>query len=575
MAVLKSIGDLYPSVPLLGDTITIGRGGTNSIPLADNACSSRHAQFIHDAQGWSIQDRGSLNGTFVNGQRIQPAQSVRLIQRDRILLGATEFSFELETAPAAAPVVPAAARQAPGGANYAGSFMQPVADEARIGRPSNADLQRSLIIDDTSDDAGGSHFEFRAVDPMPQSSTQTLVVGTSRRLAPPGHAPIGGRAEGLAEIKLRLIQDVSEKLVRILEPQQLLDEILTIVMEQAGADRGMLCLLNEHRTPTPIAVRGLADDAQVRISRTVLHMVLDRRSGVLIQQPSNSANLLRSLAEMEVCSTLCAPLWTGDKIMGLLSLDSTRPAKIFSEDDLDLLLAVAHQAAMGIERIRLSQAVESERSVKTYLSKYLDNRIVEQIAGSAPGVDPLAPAEKIVTVLFSDIVSFTKICEGLAPVEVAAFIREYLSSMTDVVFAHGGTIDKYIGDALMALFGAPLPSPSSAADAIRAALEMRSLVQSFRSPRPGSPPLRVRIGVNTGPVVVGNIGSTRRVEYTAIGDAVNVAARLQAFARPNEICIDETTHAQTSDAFVVEEIGTIDVRNRAQPVAVYKVIRAK
>jgi len=213
--------------------------------------------------------------------------------------------------------------------------------------------------------------------------------------------------------------------------------------------------------------------------------------------------------------------------------------------------------------------------VKTYLSKYLDNRIVEQIAGSAQGVDPLAPAEKIVTVLFSDIVSFTKICEGLAPVEVATFIREYLSSMTDVVFAHGGTIDKYIGDALMALFGAPLPSPTSAADAIRAALEMRSLVQNFRAPRPGSPPLRVRIGVNTGPVVVGNIGSTRRVEYTAIGDAVNVAARLQAFARPNEICIDETTCAQTSDAFVVEEIGAIDVRNRAKPVAVYKVIRAR
>ena len=81
--------------------------------------------------------------------------------------------------------------------------------------------------------------------------------------------------------------------------------------------------------------------------------------------------------------------------------------------------------------------------------------------------------------------------------------------------------------------------------------------------------------MNTGPVVVGNIGSTRRMEYTAIGDAVNVAARLQAFARPNEICIDETTYSQTSDAFVVEEIGAIDVRNRAKPVAVYKVIRAK
>jgi len=577
MAVLKSIGDPSSSFPLLGDTITIGRGNTNSIPLADNACSSRHAQFIRDAQGWCIQDRGSLNGTFVNGQRIQPAESVYLSQGDRILIGATELSFELDSAAATDSVAPPTAPEAKEGANYASSFIQSMADVARTGRPPGADLQQSLIIDDAADDTSGSHFEFRSVDPMPLSSEQTLQLGSSRRRAPSaGLVPIGRpTGEGLAEIKLRLILDVSEKLVQILEPRQLLDEILTIVMGQAGADRGMLCLLDDQRQPTPIAVRGLADDQTVRISRTVLHRVLDRRSGVLIQQSSNSANLLRSLEEMQVCSTLCAPLWTGDKIVGLLSLDSTRPTKIFNEEDLELLLAVAHQAAMGIERIRLGQVIEAERSVKTYLSKYLDNRIVEQIAGSAAGVDPLAPTEKVVTVLFSDIVSFTKICEGLAPVEVATFIREYLSSMTDVVFAHGGTIDKYIGDALMALFGAPLPSPNSAADAIRAALEMRRLVQDFRAPRPGSPPLRVRIGVNTGPVVVGNIGSTRRMEYTAIGDAVNVAARLQSFARPNEICIDETTYAQTSDAFIVEEIGAIDVRNRAKPVAVYKVIRAK
>ena len=318
MAVLKSIGDPATAFPLLGDTITIGRGGANSIPLADNACSSRHAQFIRDAEGWNIQDRGSLNGTFVNGQRIQPAENVRLLPGDRIMVGATEFLLELETPRAAGPIASRAASESAvldpaSGANYAGSFMQSMADDGRTGRPIGADLQQSLIIDDGADDASGSHFEFRSVDPMPLGSEQTLQLGGSRRRDPSAGLGAIGQPSGerLAEIKLRLLLDVSEKLVQILEPRKLLDEILTIVMDQAGADRGMLCLLDDQRQPTPIAVRGLANDQTVRISRTVLHRVLDRRSGVLIQQASNSANLLRSLEEMQVCSTLCASVVDG------------------------------------------------------------------------------------------------------------------------------------------------------------------------------------------------------------------------------------------------------------------------
>ncbi len=320
----------------------------------------------------------------------------------------------------------------------------------------------------------------------------------------------------------------------------------------------------------------MEEGEQVRISRTVLKRVSEERTGVLINQSAGvTGNMYRSLEEMSVHSTLCVPLWTGDKIIGLLSLDAMRADRTFTQQDLDVLLAIAHQAAMGIERGRLSQLVESEREMRSYLSKYLDNRIVERITHRTGGDDPLAPAERIVTVLFSDIVSFTKMSEGLEPSQVGGFIRDYLTAMTEIIFAHGGTIDKYIGDAVMALFGAPVPSENSATDAIKAALEMRDRVRDFQPPGGKQGPLRVRFGINTGLVVVGNFGSARRTEYTAIGDAVNVASRLQTFARPNEICIDEETFAKTGGAFLVEEIGTVDVKNRAQPIAVYKVLRAK
>jgi adenylate cyclase len=247
--------------------------------------------------------------------------------------------------------------------------------------------------------------------------------------------------------------------------------------------------------------------------------------------------------------------------------------KSFSNDDLDVLLAVAHQAALGIERDRMSRQISAERHVRDYLSKYIDKQIVEQISARADMEDPLEAAERKVTILFSDIVSFTKISESLKPTELAGFIREYLSAMTDIVFAHGGTIDKYIGDAVMALFGAPVTTENASECAVRTALAMKERIAAFSVPGQKAP-LRVRVGINTGVAVVGNLGSDRRMEYSALGDAVNVASRLETFARPNEIVVDDRTYAETKDKFVYEQIGDIDVKNRAQPVPVYKVIKA-
>ena len=444
-------------------------------------------------------------------------------------------------------------------------------------------VMESLLIDDSPETqiAGLTGVEFRRVDggPTPQrhmptsdstlANKQTLQLSLGPKLpaAPPPSAllsPESARSgEGLAEAKLRLIQRVSEKLVRIFEPQQLLDEIMSIVIDQTGADRGILCLLDEKRVPVPLVTRGLAQGEQIRLSRTVLRRLLDERAGVLIHAGDTPSTMMNSLIEMQVHSTLCVPLWTGDRIIGLLSLDSTRTNRTFTEEDLDMLLAVAHQAAVGIERGRLSQLVESERQMRGYLSKYLDNRIVEEIAKRGSAGDPLAPAERVITVLFSDIVSFTKMSEGMEPGPLANFVREYLTAMTEIIFAHGGTIDKYIGDAVMALFGAPVASLDSPVNAIRAALAMRDRLKEFKPPSGLHGALRARFGINTGRATVGNIGSAQRMEYTAIGDTVNVASRLQTFARPNEICIDENTHAQTAGAFIVEEIGTIDVKNRA------------
>ncbi|MCA9178436.1 MAG: FHA domain-containing protein [Planctomycetales bacterium] len=509
--------------------VTIGRLSTNDIQILDKSLSKQHARIAPSESGWRISDLNSSNGTFVNGERVSECE---LAQGARIRCGNVELMFG---AVAEAPRL--AVREE----------SQEILTSISLPHGALAPL-----------DLGEALENFATVQPAANA------LGT-----PP--------CEPAAEHKLRLIQLIGEKTIKTFDSRQLVAEILAIAIEHTRAAQGAVCLFEDDGSYTPLATQGYCRGDVPRMSRTVLRRLLEERSGVLIRQESSDADAaLISLQNMSVDSHLCVPLWTTDKIMGFISLDR-RGGRSFTEAHLDLMIAIGHQAAIGIERGRLAKLAGEEQKVRSYLSQYLDEKLIQEIAnqsraGEAVEGDPLSPAEREVTVLFSDIVSFTKISEGLPPTELSGFIRDYLTAMTDIIFSHGGTIDKYIGDAVMALFGAPVASPNAAAEAIRAALEMRDYVSEMKPPGIKDP-LRVRFGISTGKAVVGNIGSIQRVEYTALGDTVNIAARLEAFARPKEICIDEDTFQKVeSDAFAIQEIGAIDVKNRHLPVKVYKVL---
>ncbi len=289
-----------------------------------------------------------------------------------------------------------------------------------------------------------------------------------------------GGAEHPAEHKLRLIQLIGEKTIRTVDsgnsPRKC-SPSPSSTPRRCGEP--FACL--KRTAPMPTGDARLFRRRASPMSRTVLKRLLEERSGVLIREETSCTDAaLMSLKNMSVDSHLCVPLWTTDKIMGFISLDR-QGGRSFTEAQLDLLIAIGHQTAIGVERGRMAALAVQEQNVRSYLSQYLDGKLVQQIAkqsksGETGGVDPLAPAEREVTVLFSDIVSFTKISEALQPTELSRFIRDYLTAMTDIIFSHGGTIDKYIGDAVMALFGAPVSSPDAPHKAIAAALEMRDYV---------------------------------------------------------------------------------------------------
>jgi adenylate cyclase len=221
------------------------------------------------------------------------------------------------------------------------------------------------------------------------------------------------------------------------------------------------------------------------------------------------------------------------------------------------------------------ETVIREQRERRRLARFFSPAVVGEVIRQRDGAG-LECARRTMTVLFSDIRGFTSISEKMAPEEVAAFLREYLTTMTEIVFKHGGTVDKYMGDGLMALFNVPLEQPDHADRAVRAALEfqarLRTLAGRFRA-RYGTD-LQCGIGINTGEAVVGIIGSEQRLEYTAIGDAVNLSSRLESLTKEVKasIVISESTWREVRGRFPTRALGEVTVRGKAHPVPIHAVL---
>jgi adenylate cyclase len=210
--------------------------------------------------------------------------------------------------------------------------------------------------------------------------------------------------------------------------------------------------------------------------------------------------------------------------------------------------------------------------MRDLFTRYLAPPVAEQLL-HAPDAMQLGGARKDVTILFADVRGFTGFSEKRQPEEVVAMLNRYLTLATSEIFAQLGTLDKFLGDGVMAIFGAPLALPDHALSALRAAVSMRSHIDDLR--RDTGVRVGFGIGLNSGSAIVGNIGSERFMNYTVIGDVVNVSARLQAEARAGEILISEATLELVRDHVHVEELGSIYVKGRAVPITTYKVLEVK
>jgi adenylate cyclase len=329
----------------------------------------------------------------------------------------------------------------------------------------------------------------------------------------------------------------------------------------------------------PIATRARdekleAHARKMTIGRTITRKVMKDRVALLSQDAAADEQFagVDSIVSQGVRSTICAPLFTESGVHGALYADRLDPFSAFKPDDLELISAVAAQTAIAVENVRAHERLAKEEVARANYSRFLPEYVVKQMLEN-PESFKLGGVLQTITVLFADIRGFTRISEHAPPEKIVQLLNRYFSAMTDIIFAHGGTLDKYLGDGLMALFGAPTVTPKDAANAIAAAVAMQRRMLSINDElrEEGFPEVGIGIGLHTGEVTVGYIGSERRSEYTAIGDAVNTASRLESNAKAGEILVSEVTAKAAHSRYQLAAREPINVKNREQPVPLFEV----
>ncbi len=266
-------------------------------------------------------------------------------------------------------------------------------------------------------------------------------------------------------------------------------------------------------------------------------------------------------------SIMCVPLILRNRIIGVFGAVNRRGAGGFTTDDQRLLLAITSQVDTAI-----FESLDKQRIRETF-QRYVGPRVVEQML-DMPEKDFLKGERALLTVLFSDMRGFTSVSERVDVDVLVEMLNMHLGAMTEVVIANGGTLDKFVADEVVAIFGAPLPMPDHALRAIRTALEMqaaqRELMAEWRRRGYTLPP--IGIGINTGEVVVGNIGCEKQMDYTVIGDVVNVASRLCDKALGEQVLVTEDTYDMVADRVEAIRLPQVRVKGKKRPIQVYQVV---
>lgn len=537
------------------DPLLIGRAPDCGLTLQHESVSRHHARVSQSREGWMITDLDSKNGIKINTFRT--AQQ-RLNDGDRIDLGTMRLHVSIGPAPSTSPA-------------------RVVFEDSRDPR-----LQTEFIDMDQLDSLLSQRQPALDPAPIPVSSAEADQAGESpTALVPSGWTNTRQSGSVWAEHlgPLRLFSEASEVLLAGDSLNETLEQILALVFNNLPAERGVICLHDEETdTSEPKVMRtreGVPGDPIV-ISTHIANDVIKHKQSLLVRDAPQDDRYgsADSIIRQKIRTAMCAPLYRDGRVAGFIYVDRQRPDRPFETEHLQALSTIAVLSAVAVEQATLREGIRREQENRARLSRYSSPAVVERIV-QAPGMAARAMVaeEGEVSVLFADLTGFTSMAERMAAAEVVQVLNQVFERLTEAVFALEGTLDKFRGDGMMAFFGAPLQLHDHAERAVEAALRMQEMLEERNEYSPDARHLTMRIGINSGVVVVGDIGSPQRKDYTVIGDAVNIASRLESFvAKPGQVVIGHETHRLLGGAFDCRALEEVRLRGKRQVVRPYLVL---
>ncbi|HLK39576.1 MAG TPA: adenylate/guanylate cyclase domain-containing protein, partial [Polyangiaceae bacterium] len=531
----------------LRPTNSLGRHPNNTIQLLDKIVSKEHCILEQRDGRFVLRDLGSLNGTYVNGERVRGETLLK--HGDEIALGSTRARYDDgSSAPLPLPPVgPGAVQHALGspwavpGASGSASSVPAVPAAPPVGSLGGPGGPR----------ASSPFFAAAPSMPYPPAPPPPGPASPPHR---PGHNPAATRVDVLdaaraigtqiaAQTKgflpydaigndpqqvrvdyerLRITWELTRDIGLERDTDRLLDKILLALFKFTKADRGVILLREGDGSLHPRAARRRdGSEAPIQVSSTILSHVIKERAGVLTHDASMdfAASKGKSMILNRISSAMVVPLLheSEKEVLGVLWLDSESLAQ-FQPKDLELITSVAGQAAMFIENTILAKKVEQEIVLRDRFARLVAPNVAEQMMSGKLEVKKGGQLVQQLTVFNSDIRGFTAMSEGTPAETIVEMLNEYFELMVETLFKYEGTLDKFMGDGIMAFWGAPLAHPDDVARCVRCALDQMEVLGRFNRQRmiDGKPPIAVGVGIHSGPGVVGYVGSSKALSYTVI-----------------------------------------------------------
>lgn len=527
-------GNAEQLITVSASEFVIGRLPECDLCLPFSDVSRHHSRIYQDTMGeWFIEDLGSTNGTIVN--QAQTRGAYPLHHSDAIQIGNAFLIVYLITTNIRTP-------------DNGGQDVRRPRRSSTILRNAEELKQQWLQADDSEN----SKAQKRAI----------------------------GRLEYLVEISKSLssadsIEDIFGKVQAILfkEVQGIQRVALLVDKEQEGH----LELIDAAHHPA-IALKHTQSNTW--ISRTICQRVFKEKIAIktIDAQADERFEGEQSILVKGIRGALAVPLWDTNQVVGVLYADASLSLRegdnAEDDEDLSFFSTIANLVAYSVQRWLLRRKLQGQERIRQQLERYHSPAVVQQLINAGHLDDGrLPPREAEISVIFADLVGFSSMSERMTPTEISQLLNRFFGEMLQFVFSAGGTLDKFIGDCIMAFFGAPEPQSNHADRAVTAALRMLHHLDKLNAQRAFAEPLQIRVAISSGKAVVGDVGSSQRVDYTVLGGTVNLAARIEAVCPPSECMIAAATYQQLTHQKYFTAAGHKSFKGFDRPMLVYQTHR--